>query len=166
MKKWVWVAACAALPAVAAAQEGNWGYFEPGDGTMQAGIAGDNGAQLILKCDKPGEDKVYAVIAVGTELAPAKGASEFESREVRLTYDGGSPDDDQWRFNDKFAMAMNDHNVRAMDRFGDKLAEAEKLDVILKPFRKAPVQLSFDVTGAKGAMERVYKTCGDEVPFG
>ena len=106
------------------------------------------------------------MIAVGTELAPAKGASQFESRDVLLTYDGGSPDDDQWRFNDKFAMAMNDHNVRAMDRFGDKLAEAEKLDVILKPFRKAPVQLSFDVTGAKGAMERVYKTCGDEVPFG
>ena len=166
MKKWVWVAACAALPAVAAAQEGNWGYFEPGDGTMQAGIAGDNGAQLILKCDKKGKDKVYAVIAVGTELAPAKGASQFESRDVLLTYDGGAPADDQWRFNDKFAMAMNDHNVRAMDRFGDKLAEAEKLDVILKPFRKAPVQLSFDVTGAKGAMERVYKTCGDEVPFG
>ena len=157
--------ALAAGPAAAVAQEGSWGYFEPGDGTLQAGIAAADGSQLILKCDKKGKDKVYAVIAVGTELAPAKGASEFESREVMLTYDGGSPADDQWRFNDKFAMAMNDHNVRAMDRFGAKLAAAEKLDVILKPFRKAPVQLSFDVTGANAAMERVYAACGDEVPF-
>jgi len=166
MKKSMLIAACAALPAVAAAQEGNWGYYEPGDGTMQAGVAGDNGSQLILKCDKKGKDKVYAVIAVGTELAPAKGASQFESRDVLLTYDGGSPGDDQWRFNDKFAMAMNDHNVRAMDRFGGKLAGAQKLDVILKPFRKAPVQLSFDVTGAKTAMERVYAACDDQAPFG
>ena len=94
MKKLGLIAACAALPAAAAAQDGHWGYYEPGDGTM------------------------------------------------------------------------HDHNVRAMDRFGDKLAEAEKLDVILKPFRKAPVQLSFDVTGAKGAIERVYKACGDEAKFG
>lgn len=166
MHKLIFGATLVAIPVGAFPQDGNWGYYEPGDGTMQAGIAGGNGAQLILKCDKKGKDKVYAVIAVGTELAPAKGAAQFESRDVLLTYDGGSPADDQWRFNDRFAMAMNDHSVRAMDRFGGKLATAGKLDVILKPFRKAPVQVSFDVTGAKGALERVYAACGDTAAFG
>ena len=165
MKKIMFAAILVALPAGSMAQDGNWGYYEPGDGTLQAGIAGENGSQLILKCDKTGKDRVYAVIAVNTELAPAKGASGFESRDVRLTYDGGSPVDDQWRFNDKFAMAMNDHSVRAMARFGQKLADAQKLDVLLRPFRKAPVRVSFDVTGARAAMERVFEACRDELPF-
>ena len=38
MNKWLFALAAGALPVTAAAQEGNWGYFEPGDGTMQAGI--------------------------------------------------------------------------------------------------------------------------------
>lgn len=166
MKKAIFAAAVAALPAGAIAQDGNWGYYEPGDGTMQAGVAGANGAQLILKCDKPGKRKVYAVVVSPTAVAAAKGASGYESRDVRLTFDSRPPVDDQWRFNDTFAMAMDDTNLRAMSRFGQNLADAQKLEVILKPYQKAQVQLSFDVTGARAAMERVYEACKDELPFG
>jgi len=165
MKKIMLAAALAALSTGAAAQDGNWGYFEPGDGTIQAGVAGANGSQLILKCDKPGKRKVYAVIVSPTAVAAAKGASGFESRDVRLAFDGTAPLDDQWRFNDKFAMAMDDTNLRAMTRFSEKMADAKKLEVILKPLQKAPVQLDFDVTGARGALTRVYESCKDQLPF-
>ena len=166
MKKVLLAAVAAVLPAGAIAQDGNWGYYEPGDGTMQAGIAGEGGSQLILKCDKPGKRRVYAVIVSPTAVAAAKGSSGFESRDVTLRFDDRPPVEDQWRFNDTFAMAMDDTNLRAMTRFGEKLADAQKLEAILKPYQKAQVQLSFDVTGARAAMERVYEACKDNVPFG
>ena len=165
MKKAMFAAILVALPAGSIAQDGNWGYYEPGDGTMQAGIAGDNGAQLIIKCDRTGQRRVYAVIVSPTAVAAAKGASGYESRDVTLRFDDRAPVDDQWRFNDKFAMAMDDRNLRAMTRFGGHLADAKTLNVILKPYQKAPVQLSFDVTGARPALQRVYEACKDEIPF-
>lgn len=167
MKNLVIGSALAALSVGAIAQdgEGSWGFYEPGDGTMQAGIAGENGSQLIFKCDKPGKRKVYAVVVSPTQVAAAKGAAGYESRDVTLRFDDRAPTDDQWRFNDKFAMAMDDTNLRTMSRFGQGIADAKKLMVILKPYQKAQVQLSFDVAGARQAMERVYAACKDEAPF-
>ena len=165
MKKVLIGTVLAVLPVGAIAEGGNWGYYEPGDGTMQAGIAGSNGSQLIFKCDRAGKRRVYAVIVSPTALAAAKGASGYESRDVTLRFDDRPPIEDQWRFNDKFAMAMDDRNLRAMTRFGGNLADAQKLDVILKPFQKAPVQLSFDVAGARPALERIYEACKDEMLF-
>ena len=39
MHKLIFGATLVAIPVGAIAQDGKWGYYEPGDGTMQAGIA-------------------------------------------------------------------------------------------------------------------------------
>ena len=158
--------ALAAVSGAALGQDSAWGFYEPGDGTMQAGVQGSNGTQLILKCDAPGKRKVYAVVVAPTQLAPAKGASQFENRPVTLVFDSGAPVKDTWRFNDKFAMAMNDVNLRTMSRFAEKLGAASKMEVTLEPFRQSPVHTSFEVTGAADAMARVYESCKDENPLG
>jgi hypothetical protein len=159
-------AALAAVSGAGLAQESGWGYYEPEGGTMQAGVQGSNGTQLILKCDEPGKRKVYAVVVAPTQLAPAKGASQFENRPVTLAFDGGAPVKDTWRFNDKFAAAMDDVNLRTMSRFAEKLGGASKLTVSLEPFRQSPVHTSFDVAGAADAIARVYESCQDENPLG
>src|SRR5690554_2044131 len=45
--------AAAALAAGAQAQQPAWGYFDA-DGSSGAGVQAANGAQFMLKCDKPG----------------------------------------------------------------------------------------------------------------
>ena len=160
---WIGVA-LATVSGMAAAQDSAWGYFEGEGGLTQAGVAGTNRAQLILKCDKAGTRKVYAVIVAPTQLAPPKGASQFETRPVSLIFDGGAPVGDTWRFNDKFAMAMDEVNLRTMSRFGEKLAGASQLQVTMEPFRQPPVLATFNVTGAKEAMQRVYESCKDDMP--
>lgn len=154
----------AAISAPAVAQEPVWQFYEPEGSTLQAAVQAADGSQLILKCDEPGKRKVYAVVAVPTQLAVARGAVGYESRPVTLTFDDTAPIKDQWRFNDKFAVAMNEVNLRTMTKFAQKLAGASKLNVILEPFQLSPYQTTFDVTGATDALARVYESCKDENP--
>ena len=156
--------ALAAISAPAAAQDSVWQFYEPEGSTLQAAVLAADGSQLILKCDKPGKRKVYAVVAVPTQLAPAKGAAGYESRPVTLTFDNNAPVKDQWRFNDKFAVAMNEVNLRTMTKFAEKLAGASKLNVIMEPFELSPYLTTFDVTGATDALAKVYESCKDESP--
>ena len=153
----------AAIPA--SAQDSAWGYYQPGDGTLQAGVNGTRESQLILKCVKQGKHRVYAVIVAPNQIAPPAAGAKYTTGEVALEYDGKAPVTDQWRFNGVFAMAMDLNNVATMTRFGQKLADANKLAVTLKPFRLAPILLEFNVAGAREAMQRVYKACRDEPPF-
>lgn len=158
--------ALVALSTGVSAQDTNWGFFEPDGGTMQAGIAGENGSQLILKCDKTGKHRVYAVVVATRQLAAARGASGYESGKVTLTFDGKAPMIDDWRFNDKFAMAMDDQNLRAMSRFGERLADAKTLELIFEPRNMAAaIAVEFEVSGAREAMNLVYESCKDTIPF-
>ena len=166
MKKLGLIAACAALPAAAAAQDGNWGYYEPGDGTMQAGIAGDNGAQLILKCDKPGKRSVYAVVATRTSLVPPMSDDKFESHPVTLRMDENAPWEDNWRFNDRFAMAVDKGNERATTRLLEKLRTADQVEMRFKPNNGSLTVVRFATRGAEDAIARVYASCKDTVPYG
>ena len=59
-----------AVPVAAQDQASPWQYYEPEGGTMQAGVVNAQGAQLILKCDKPGKGQVYAVVVTPEKLVP------------------------------------------------------------------------------------------------
>lgn len=168
MKKMFFGAALAAASGAALAQdvpETDWGFYQPEGGTMQAGVVAADGSQLILKCDKPGKRQVYAVVVTNRSLARALPDDRYESFPVTLRMDANPTWDDNWRFNDRFAMAVDKGNTRSLTRLLEKLHKADKLELRLRPLKSAPTIVTFQTTGAYDAIERVYESCEDEIPF-
>jgi hypothetical protein len=162
-------AALAAVSGAALAQDlpaTDWAYFEPEDGPLQAGVVAADGSQLILKCDKPGKRSVYAVVATNTSLAPPMSDDRYESHTVTLRMDENAPWNDNWRFNDRFAMAVDKGNTRALTRLLEKLRTADKVELRFKPNNGLQTIVNFGTAGAQDAIARVYAGCKDEVPYG
>jgi hypothetical protein len=157
--------ALAAVPAAAQNQASPWQYYEPAGGTLQAGVVNAQGAQLIIKCDKPGKGQVFAVIAATTNLARPLPNNQYESFPVTLRMDDGASWDDNWRFNDKFAMAVDKGNTRSLTRLLEQLADAKTVEVRLKPIEHAVYNTSFSVAGARDAIAKVYADCKDTNPL-
>ena len=155
----------AAVSSATLAQTSAWQFYEPEGGTMQAFVVAANGAQFILKCDQPGKRKVFSVIVTTTNIAPPLPDARFESGEVLVRFDDNSAWGDNWRFNDKFAMAVNQGNVRSLTRLLEKLDGASKMEVVLRPIERSPSTVNFDVAGAREAIEKVYVSCKDEIPY-
>jgi hypothetical protein len=167
MRYWVFGAALAAISVGAAAQDSAWGYFDAGAGPASgAGVQAADGSQLLLKCEKAGKHEVYAVVAATSNLAAPLPENRFESRSVTLRMDTNAPWDDNWRFNDKFAMAVDKGNDRSLTRLIAKLDGAKALQVQLRPFKLTPVLINFNVAGAHDAIARVYEACKDDNPAG
>ena len=122
----------ATIATAAAAQDSKWGFYEPGDGTMQAGVVANSGEQLIVKCDKPGKRSVLAVVVSNVSIAPPL------------------PD--------------NRGNERSMTRFVQTVSNASEVQFTLQPLEQSPSVISFQVAGARDAIERVYKACKDDLP--
>ena len=158
-------ATLAAISAGATAQQSAWGYFDAGAGpTSGAGVQAADGSQLMIKCETPGKHEVYVVIAARSNLAAPLPENRFESRTVTLRMDSAAPWDDNWRFNDKFAMAVDKGNDRSLTRLLAKLDGAKSLQVQLRPFKAAPVLIDFNVTGSHDAIAKVYESCKDDNP--
>lgn len=165
MRYWVLGVVLTALSSGAMAQASAWGYFDAGAGpTSGAGVQAADGSQLMIKCEKPGKHEVYVVIAARSNLAAPLPENRFESRTVTLRMDSNAPWDDNWRFNDKFAMAVDKGNDRSLTRLLAKLDGAKALQVQLRPFKAAPVLIDFNVAGSHDAIAKVYQACQDDNP--
>ena len=99
-------------------------------------------------------------------LAAPLPENRFESRAVTLRMDSNAPWDDNWRFNDKFAMAVDQGNDRQLTRLLQKLQGAKTFDIHMKPVGKGEVHTTFNVAGAKDAIGKVYAGCKDTSPIG
>ena len=139
----------------AIAQTPAWQFYDPGNGTLQAFVIAADGTQLILKCDQPGKRKVFAVVVNNSSLAPPLSDDKFESGPVMFRVDEGAPQNDNWRFNDKFAMAVNQGNVRSLTRLLEQIDGGNTVEVRLKPVGRTETALKFDVAGAREAIEKV-----------
>jgi hypothetical protein len=157
--------ALAALSAAANAQGSAWGFFNGAGGAMGAGVQSADGSQLLIKCDKPGKKQVFAVVVATTNQARPVPSNQYESFPVTLRMDQSAPWDDNWRFNDKFAMAVDQGNTRSLTRLLEKLQSASTFDIHMKPVGKGEVHTSFNVAGAKDAITKVYAGCKDESPL-
>jgi hypothetical protein len=166
MRYWAFGVALAALSGTAIAQDSAWGYFGSAGAAAGAGVQASDGSQLLIKCDKPGKHSVIGVIVATTNLAAPLPAQKFESQPVTVRMDVGSPYDENWRFNDKFAMAVDQGNVRSLTRLLEKLSTAKTMDIQLKPLNHSIYSTSFKVAGAKDAISKVYSDCGDTNPLG
>ena len=167
MRIWLYGIVLAAVSASAGAQDSAWGYFDAGAGPASgAGVQASDGAQLLIKCDKPGKHNVFAVVVSPLNIAAPLPANKFESGPVTLRMDAAAPWEDNWRFNDKFAMAVDQGNTRSLTRLLEKLQAAKTFDVVLKPVGKGEVRTSFNVAGAHDAIARVYEACKDDNPAG
>ena len=164
MRKWIIGIGAAAIAAGASAQDAasKWAYFEPEGQPMQAGVVNAEGAQLILKCDKPGKKSVYVVMVNPAPLVPASRDPFILPTEVR--FDDNAPNEDRWRFIGNSAMAMNARGQLALDRLMDGLPTASKLRLRMYLERGRTIEVSFDVAGAQDAINRVYESCKDDVP--
>jgi hypothetical protein len=156
--------AAVSVGALGQEQASAWGYYEPQGGTLQAGVVGADGSQFILKCDKPGKRKVYAVVVATTSLARPLPDDRFESFPVTVRMDQNSPYEDNWRFNDKFAMAMDQGSTRALTRLLEQLDDASAMEVRFKPLNETQTVIRFNVAGAREAIQRVYASCRDDIP--
>jgi hypothetical protein len=165
MRNWALGVALATLSVMASAQDSAWGFFGGGDSGSGAGVQASDGSQLLIKCDKPGKHSVFAVVVATTNLARPLPNNKFESYPVTLRMDESSSWDDNWRFNDKFAMAVDQGNTRSLTRLLDKLATAKIVDVRLKPVEHSIYNTKFNVAGAKAAIDKVYSDCGDTNPL-
>ena len=90
--------ALAAASGAAQAQEAQtpWRYFEQEGSPIQAGVVNEKGAQLILKCDKPGKGEVYAVMVTPEHLVPPT-RDRFINRALELRFDAEPPVESVWR---------------------------------------------------------------------
>jgi hypothetical protein len=150
---------------MASAQNSAWGFFGSPGQASGAGVQAADGSQLLIKCDKPGKRRVFAVVVATTNLARPLPNDQFESFPVTLRMDDKAAWDDNWRFNDKFAMAVDQGNTRSLTRLLDKLATAKIVDVRLKPVEHSIYNTKFNVAGAKAAIDKVYSDCGDTNPL-
>ena len=157
--------ALAAVSAAATAQDSVWGFFNGDGGAMGAGVQASDGSQLLIKCDMPGKHSVYAVVVSSLNLAPPLPPTQFASGPVTVRMDANAPWDDNWRFNDKFAMAVDKGNVRSLTRLLEKLQNARAFDITMKPVARGEVHTKFNVAGAKDAIEKVYAGCKDNNPL-
>lgn len=164
MRYWIIATGIAAMAVAASAQDAatNWRYFEPEDGPMQAGVVNAEGAQLILKCDKPGKKSVYAVMVSPDRLVPPQRDPYVLPTEVR--FDENPPLEDRWRFYDNSAVAIDMRGQTALTRFMAGLPNAGKLRLRMYVERGRTLEQNFDVAGAQEAITRVYESCEDEVP--
>ena len=154
--------ALTAVSVAATAQAPGWAYFEQEGQPMQAGVVNAQGAQLILKCDKPGKKSVYAVVVTPDRLVPPSRDPYVLPTEVR--FDDGSPLEDRWRYYDQSAVAINMRGQNALDRFMTGLPSASKLRVRMYVERGRTIEVNFDVAGAQEAINRVYESCQVDAP--
>ena len=166
MRYWTVGVVLVALSATATAQDSAWGYFGGAGAASGAGVQAPDGSQLLIKCDKPGKHSVFGVVVATTNLAAPLPATKYESQPVTVRMDTGSPYDENWRFNDKFAMAVDQGNVRSLTTLLGKLANAKTMAIQLKPLNHSVYSTTFNVAGAKAAIDKVYKDCGDINPLG
>jgi hypothetical protein len=164
MRYWVVGVALAGLSAAGMAADSSWGYFEDGT-SFGAGVQSNDGSQLLLKCDKKGKHQVFAVVVSPVNLAPPLPASKYQSQPVEVRMDTNPPYKDDWRANDKFAMAVDQGNTRSLTRLLEKLDSAGKMELVLRPLKSTPTTLEFPVAGAHEAIAKVYQTCQDDNPL-
>lgn len=126
----------------------------------------EDGTQLILKCDKPGKNKVYAIITTSSDLAPPYNKDIV--RKIWLRFDQTAPKEDRWRYREKTAKAMDIPGERTLSRFLEDLVGANTLSVQLYPSdtHSPPVPAEFDVHNAKNAIAKVFESCKDAAPGG
>src|SRR5690606_15632833 len=165
MRYWMIAAALVAVPAAAQDQASAWQYYEPEGGTLQAGVVNARGAQLILKCDKPGKGEVFAVVVTPEKQVPPSN-QPFVTRALELRFDAGAPVEDRWRYYENSVVAIDQKPTIALTRFLNGLADAAKVRVRTNPERARYVEAEFDVSGARDAITRVYESCRDTNPLG
>ena len=163
MRYWMIAAALAAAPAAAQNQASPWQYYTPAGGTVQAGVVNAQGAQLIIKCDKPGKGQVYAVVVTPEKLVPPSN-QPFVNRSAELRFDAGATIEDRWRYYENSVVAIDQKPTVALSRFLNGLANAAKFHIRLNPERARYVEAEFDVAGARDAIARVYESCQDQSP--
>jgi hypothetical protein len=144
--------------------ESAWGFFEAPDGSNGAGVQASNGAQLILKCDKPGKRSVYAVVVTPHALVPPTASAPFQMRPIELRFDTRAPVDERWRFYERSAVAIDQSQTKALTRFLNGLAGAQTVRVRMNPERARYIEENFEVGGAGDAIAKVYELCGDDSP--
>ena len=165
MRYWFVAAVLAAVPAAAQTQApaSPWQYYEPAGGTMQAGVVNAQGAQLIIKCDKPGKGQVFAVVVTPEKLVPPSN-NPFVTRALELRFDTRAPIEDRWRYYENSVVAIDQKPTIALSRFLNELVSASKFHIRMNPERARYVEAQFNVTGAREAIARVYASCQDESP--
>jgi hypothetical protein len=168
MRYLTFAVALAAVPAAAQEQapqpESPWRYFEPEGGTIQAGVVNAQGAQLLLKCDKPGQGQVYAAVVSPDKLVPPTN-DPFVTRALEIRFDAGAPFEDRWRYYEQLVVAIDQKPTIALTRFLNGLADASKFHIRMNPERARYVEAEFDVAGARDAIQRVYASCEDQSPL-
>jgi hypothetical protein len=164
MRYWIVAAALAnAAPIAAQDQASAWQYYEPDGGTIQAGVVNAQGAQLILKCDKPGKGQVYAVVVTPEKLVPPSD-QPFITRALEMRFDTGATIEDRWRYYEQSVIAIDQKPTIALTRFLNGLANASKFHIRMNPERARFVEAEFEVGGALEAIGRVYASCRDQSP--
>jgi hypothetical protein len=163
MRYMIIAAAVAATPAAAQEQPSAWQYFEPDGGTVQAGVVNAQGAQLILKCDKPGRGQVYAVVVTPEKLVPPSN-QPFITRALEMRFDTGATVEDRWRYYEQSVVAIDQKPTIALSRFLNGLANASRFHIRMNPERARYVEAEFEVGGARDAIGRVYASCQDQSP--
>jgi hypothetical protein len=161
--KFIAVTALAMIGTAASAQDAApqsvWAYFEGENGLLQAGVQTAEGQQLILKCEQRGDGTVAAVIYSPDRLK-APGVRP-QPRPIRMRFDGGSSEIVTWPYFEQTAMALNTRREQQLPPFLVDLADANVLEVMLDPVDGGPIEINFQVAGARDAIARVYESCAD-----
>lgn len=169
MRYLILAAAALASSALAGEATPGWQFYQDDkatNGLLLAFVQSEDGSQLLLKCDKPGKRKVYAIIVSQKELAPPSNRDIV--RKVMLRFDDGASREDRWRYREKTAKAIDAPGEQTLARFLEQLVDAKRLDVILYPSdtHDPPITTDFDVHDAAQAVDEVFKSCKDKNPLG
>lgn len=156
--------ATASSAALAQDQTASWEFFEEDGGRSGATLRADNGAQLVLKCDKPGRREVHAILLAAGSDRLAVPNERPVSRPITFQFDGRAPRTESWGFYEKYAIAQGKTSDRALARFVTALRNASTVRARLDTGISSDVEMNFDVTGAGQAVSQVYEACRDSAP--
>jgi len=173
MRYWILASALLAGSALAAEATPGWQFYQDPqatNGLPQAFVQSSDGTQLILKCDKPGKNSVYAVLVAKDRLANP--AAMYTMRSVSLRYDGGETTEERWRYFANTATAVDRAGERSLAHFIEKVTPAKQLDVRFDPEGRSntgstissAATTTFDVHGAGDAIDKVFAGCKDTKP--
>jgi hypothetical protein len=163
MRYVVLAAGLAAASVAVQAQNTAWGFFDGENGAGGAGVSAPDGSQLMIKCNKTGKGEVHGMVYSVKQLM--RPTTVFERRDLRLRFDDDPPFTTRWRYYDNTAMAVDQGNEKQMTRLAEELIEADTVEFRFDPKEGPPIELTFDVRGARAALAIVYERCKDVNPI-
>lgn len=120
---------------------------------------GEGSSFIALACNRPGRGEVFVHVESGDYLG-GRGTS-YAVRRITYRFDDRAPIEGTWRYDSTFARSPG----RQVAPFLMGMSNSTRVAFRLVRYDGRTVDVTFDVRGAREAIDRIYAACGDRNPL-